>query len=165
MAVVFQGIFFPLNDLCTILSRLLFTFIAYLLNTTQYQMRKLFNSTYRKDYFDGYSIGVNPHLSLERKKNKAFVTGFKSGRLDYENRNGLICCGIPQRIITEKILEDFLIAGMFGFDIETDGYTAFQINIISHWYQSGVEKYDPDQYSNLAALLNTNNIEMNLAHQ
>ncbi|MBE0393756.1 hypothetical protein HNQ02_002063 [Flavobacterium sp. 7E] len=128
-------------------------------------MKKLFSSTYSKNYFDGYAIGSNPLLSLEGKKSKAFVTGFKSGRLDYENMNGLICYGIPQRIITEKILEDFLIAGMFGFDIDAEGYTVFQINIISQWYQSGVEKYEPEQNLILEALLNANNIEMSLAHQ
>jgi hypothetical protein len=31
----------------------------------------------------------------------AFSAGFKSGRLDYENMNGLIF-RIPQRIVTEK---------------------------------------------------------------
>lgn len=127
-------------------------------------MKKLFSSIYRKDYIYGYSIGCNPLLSLEEKKSKAFVTGFKSGRLDYENMNGLISYGIPQRIITEKVLEDFLIAGMFGFEIDAEGYTVFQINIISQWYQSGVEKYDPEQNSSLEALLNANDIEMSLSH-
>ncbi|MEZ7498927.1 hypothetical protein QO200_09255 [Flavobacterium sp. Arc3] len=123
-------------------------------------MKELFSSTYRKGYFDGYSIGINPLLSFEGKKNKAFVAGFKSGRLDYESWNGLICYGIPKRILTEKVLEDFLVAGMCGFDIDDEGYTIFQLNIISNWYQSGIEKYDPNQYANLEALLTEKGIEM-----
>lgn len=124
-------------------------------------MKNIFSSTYRKDYFEGYYIGLNPLLSLEDKTNKAVVAGFRSGRLDYEDKNGFICNGIPQRIVTEKILEDFLVAGMFGFDIDVDGYSTYQISIISQWYQSGVEKYDPQQYENLTNLLSSNNIEMN----
>ena len=54
--------------------------------------------------------------------------------------NGYIVDGIPERIVTIKILEDFLLAGILGLSIETEGYTIFQLNVISKWYQSGVEK-------------------------
>jgi len=47
---------------------------------------------------------------------------------------------------------------MFGLPIDADDYTAYQINIISKWYQSGIEKYDPDEYSNLLELLEENGI-------
>jgi hypothetical protein len=127
-------------------------------------MKEIFNSTYCKDYFEGYRAGSNPHLSFKAKRKKAFVIGFKSGRTDYENRNGLVSCGIPKRIVTEKILEDFLIAGMYGFEIDAEGFTAFQMNVILKWYKSGVEKYDPQQYTNLVALLDENEIEMNSDH-
>lgn len=125
-------------------------------------MKNIFSSTYRKDYLDGYNTGLNPFLKLKSKSNKAITAGFKSGRTDYEDRNGRISNGIPKRIVTEKILEDFLIAGMFGFDIDIEGYTTFQINTISKWYQSGTEKYDPKQYDNLSALLNRDEIVMSI---
>ncbi|SEA02960.1 hypothetical protein SAMN05443667_101667 [Flavobacterium gillisiae] len=126
-------------------------------------MKEIFSSTYRIGYLDGYSMGLNPHESSEGNTETAFSAGFKSGRLDYENMNGLICFGIPQRIVTEKVLEDFLIAGMLGFDVDADGYTANQMNIISKWYESGIEKYEPNQYANLSALLSENEIKMNQA--
>lgn len=161
IGIVFQRVFFHLNDLGIISDILFYIFadsiVKYHINT---HMKELFSSTYRKDYFDGYSVGINPLLCLEGKKNKAFFTGFKSGRLDYESWNGLVCYGIPQRIVTEKVLENFLLAGMCGFDIDDEGYTIFQLNIISNWYQSGIEKYDPNQYANLEALLSENEIEL-----
>jgi hypothetical protein len=127
-------------------------------------MKELYNSTYCKDYVEGYKSGLNPFLTLNKKQKKAFATGFKSGRSDYENRNGLVSCGIPKRIVTEKTLEDFLIAGMYGFEIEAEGFTTFQMNMILKWYNSGVEKYDPTQYTSLLALLDENEIEMSADH-
>lgn len=104
-----------------------------------------FTSTYRQDYFEGYSNGQNPFLQIDSEKNSvAFISGFNSGRMDYEEMNGQISKGIPQRIVTIKILEDFLLAGLLGLSIEdTNDYTSYQLNIIAKWYQSGVEKYDP----------------------
>jgi hypothetical protein len=127
-------------------------------------MKELDNSTDCQDYFEGYKAGLNPFLAFKKKRKKAFLTGFKSGRSDYESRNGLVSCGIPKRIVTEKTLEDFLIAGMYGFEVDAEGYTAFQMNVILKWYKSGVEKYDPIQYINLTALLDENEIEMSADH-
>lgn len=124
-------------------------------------MKKIFSSTYRKDYFEGYSIGLDPFLPFSGTKKEGFITGFKSGRLDYERMNGCISNGIPNRIVTEKILEDFLIAGMFGLPIDEDEYTEYQIDIISKWYQSGIEKYDPNEHTNLVELLEENDIFIN----
>ena len=137
-------------------------FVVLLLNSTQVFMKKTYDATDRKEYLEGYAMGLNPFLSLKRKMSKATIAGFKSGRIDYDDRNGRISNGIPKRIVTEKILEDFLIAGMFGFDIDIEGYTTFQINTISKWYQSGTEKYDPKQYDNLSALLNRDEIVMSI---
>jgi hypothetical protein len=61
--------------------------------------------------------------------------------------NGLICNGI-QRIVTDMILEDFLIAGLLGF-IDDEGYTAHQVAMIEEWYQSGIEKYEPNHSNTL----------------
>ena len=135
-------------------------FCIFIENSSLTVMKKIFNATYRKDYLEGYAAGLNPFLSLKTKMNKATVAGFKSGRMDYEDRNGRVSNGIPKRIITEKVLEDFLLAGMFGFDIDIEGYTTFQINTISKWYQSGTEKYDPNQFANLSSLLNDQKIAM-----
>jgi len=109
--------------------------------------KNIYTTTYRQDYFQGYSNGQNPFLQIDSKKNSvAFISGFNSGRMDYEEMNGQISKGIPQRTVTIKILEDFLLAGLLGLSIEdTDDYSSYQLNIIAKWYQSGVEKYDPSQ--------------------
>ena len=123
--------------------------------------KNIFSPTYRQDYFEGYSIGLNPYKSIEcTEKSKAFYSGFESGRLDYESRNGKICDGIPNCIVTNKILEEFLLAGLLGLSIETDSYTIFQLNVIVKWYQSGTEKYDPSQTNYLLTILENKGIEI-----
>jgi hypothetical protein len=123
---------------------------------------KVFSTSYRQDYFQGYSNGQDPFLQIDSKKNSvAFISGFNSGRMDYEEMNGQISKGIPQRTVTIKVLEDFLLAGLLGLSIEdTDDYTSFQLNIIAKWYQSGVEKYDPTQSMYLFEVLEEIGIEI-----
>ncbi|WP_395050752.1 hypothetical protein [Flavobacterium sp.] len=108
-------------------------------------IRKTFSTSYRQDYFQGYSNGMNPFLQNTSKKSSvAFISGFNSGRMDYEEMNGQIAKGIPKRIVTIKVLEEFLLAGLLGLRLEdTNDFTSFQLNVISKWYQSGIEKYDP----------------------
>lgn len=125
--------------------------------------KNIFSTTYRQDYFEGYSNGSNPFLEINNEKSSvAFISGFNSGRMDYEEMNGQISKGIPQRTVTIKVLEDFLLAGLLGLSIEdTDDYTSYQLNIISKWYQSGVEKYDPNQSIYLSTILEESGIQLN----
>ncbi|MBA4275517.1 hypothetical protein [Flavobacterium sp.] len=125
--------------------------------------KNIFSTTYRQEYFQGYSNGFNPFLEINSEKNSvAFISGFNSGRMDYEEMNGRIAEGIPQHIVTTKVLEDFLLAGLLGLSIEdTNKYTLYQINIISKWYQSGVEKYDPSQSIYLSSILEESGIQLN----
>lgn len=123
-------------------------------------MNNIFNPVYRQDYLQGYSNGLNPYLAINKKQNEAFVYGFNQGRQDYERMNGKVVHGIPKLIVTNKVLEDFLLAGMLGISINDDGYTAFQIDVISKWYQSGIEKYNPNQSSYLLAILEENGIDI-----
>ena len=125
--------------------------------------KNIFSTTYRQDYFQGYSNGFNPFLEINSKKSSvAFISGFNSGRMDYEEMNGRIKEGIPQHIVTTKVLEDFLLAGLLGLSIEdTNKYTSYQLNIISKWYQSGVEKYDPSQSIYLSSILDESGIQLN----
>jgi hypothetical protein len=120
----------------------------------------IFNPLYREDYIEGYSNGSNPYLKLTEDKSEAYNFGFEQGRADYERMNGKIVYGIPQLIVTNKVLEDFLLAGMLGMGIDSDGYNSFQIDVIQKWYQSGVEKYDPGQSSYLLSILEENGIEL-----
>jgi hypothetical protein len=55
-------------------------------------------------------------------------------------------------------LEDFLISGLLGLPLDTDGYTSHQIIMIEKWYQSGIEKYDPNQSISLFEILEKNGI-------
>lgn len=124
--------------------------------------KKIFSTSYRQDYYLGYSDGMNPFLQNTSNKNSvAFISGFNSGRMDYEEMNGQIAKGIPQRIVTIKVLEEFLLAGLLGLSLEdTNYYTNFQLNVISKWYQSGVEKYDPTHSDYLFDLLEEIGIEI-----
>ena len=124
--------------------------------------KNIYSPTYRQDYFEGYSLGLNPYKSSEcTDKSEAFYSGFNSGRMDYESMNGSIKNGIPKCIVTNKILEEFLLAGLLGLSIETESYTIFQLNVIVKWYQSGTEKYDPNQTNYLLSILEMNGIEIN----
>lgn len=123
-------------------------------------MNNIFNPVYRQDYLKGYSNGQNPNLKIEENQNEAYIYGFNQGRTDYERMNGKVIHGIPKLIVTNKVLEDFLLAGMLGISINDDDYTAFQIDVISKWYQSGIEKYNPNQSSYLLAILEENGIEI-----
>ena len=105
-------------------------------------MEDIFNPVYRSDYFKGYTSGLNPVIEVSTIYNNAFREGFTIGREEYENLNGKLIHGIPKLIVTTKVLEDFLLAGMLGMNIDENGYTPFQIEVIQKWYQSGIEKYD-----------------------
>lgn len=128
--------------------------------THYYPMNNIFNPVYRQDYLKGYSNGLNPYLKVLENKNDAYSIGFNQGRLEYERMNGKIIHGIPKLIVTNKVLEDFLLAGMLGISINDDGYTAYQIDVISKWYQSGIEKYNPAQSDYLLRILEKNDIEI-----
>ena len=123
-------------------------------------MNNIFNPIYRQDYLEGYSNGQNPYLKIAKNQSEAYIYGFNQGRLDYERMNGKVIHGIPKLIVTNKVLEDFLLAGMLGISINDDDYTAFQIDVISKWYQSGIEKYNPSQSSYLLGILEDNGIEI-----
>ncbi len=124
--------------------------------------KNIFSSSYRQDYFDGYSNGQNPFLLMDCEKSSvAYISGFNSGRMDYEEMNGQISKGIPQRIVTIKVLEEFLLAGLLGLSIEdTNDYSSYQLNIIAKWYQSGVEKYDPSHSTYLFEVLEDKGIQV-----
>ncbi|MDI1316605.1 hypothetical protein [Flavobacterium sp.] len=116
-------------------------------------MNNIFNPIYRQEYLEGYSSGLNPYITINQNRKEAFASGFNQGRQDYERMNGKVVHGIPKLIVTNKVLEDFLLAGMLGIRINDDDYTSFQIDVISKWYQSGIEKYNPNQSSYLLGIL------------
>ncbi len=125
-------------------------------------MDSISNPLYRNDYIEGYSIGLNPFLQIAPpvlKKSEGFSSGFSYGRLEYERLNGPLVFGIPLKIVSDKVLEEFLLAGMLGMNIDSEGYTAHQMNILQQWYQSGIEKYEPNESLYLLALLECNGIE------
>lgn len=124
-------------------------------------MKNIFSPDYREEYFKGYTSGFNPYLRFNKKQcSEAFNSGFNFGRLDYERMNGHIASGIPKRIVTDKVLEDFLLAGVLGMSIDADGFTPHQIDVVNKWYQSGIEKYDPEPGMYLAEVLEINGIEI-----
>lgn len=124
-------------------------------------MKKKFSPVCRKHYFEGYSIGSNPYLEYnDAMQNDAFIIGFKAGREEYVRMNGSMCYGIPERIVTIGVLEDFLIAGLLGLPIDDEGYTVYQLSMIEEWYQSGIEKYEPKHSNTLFELLEKSGIQI-----
>lgn len=124
--------------------------------------KKTYSYSYRQDYLDGHLNGLNPFLQMDTEKSSvAYISGFNSGRMDYEEMNGQISKGIPKQIVTIKVLEEFLLSGLLGLDIEqTDEYTPYQLNVISKWYQSGIEKYDPIHSTYLIEVLEDIGIQL-----
>lgn len=124
-------------------------------------IRNIFNSAYRQEYFEGYSKGINPFPEASfHSGSEAFNSGFAIGRMDYEEMNGNIEEGIPQLIVTNKVLEEFLLSGLLGLSIDTSGYTPYQLNIIDKWYQSGMEKFDTNQSIYLYQILEEKGIQL-----
>lgn len=129
-------------------------------------MEDIFNSTYRKYYIQGYTFGLLPvfHDCEDMLKiaphfqNEAFISGFHEGRHEYEKLNGKLDEGIPERIITEKILADYFLEGKLGMPCDLDGYTQHQKEIIKQYYTSGASYYIPGYDSGLNSLLGFNSI-------
>jgi len=123
-------------------------------------IKKTSNPIYREEYLKGYGFGLNPHFNLDTTlQTEAFYAGFDFGRAEYEGMNGLVSAGIPDIIVTKKTLDDFLLAGMLGLDIESDGYTTFQLDVIEIWYRNGIEHYDPNHAIYLRTVLEDAGIE------
>ena len=123
--------------------------------------QNIFNPVFRQDYLDGYLLGMNPYSKNDSKEtNEAFIFGFNSGRKYYEEMNGNVIDGIPHLIVTEKVLEEFLLAGLLGLKIDTYGYTQHQLNVLAKWYQSGTEQYNPTEGIYLISILEENGIEI-----
>jgi len=124
-------------------------------------MKDIYNPIYRQEYLEGYSNGLDPYATINGQFNsEAFNFGFHSGRQEYESMNGRILDGIPFKIVTKRVLEDFLLAGMLGLSVDTDNYTTNQLNVLAKWYQSGIEKYDPNESTYLFSVLAKNGIEV-----
>lgn len=125
-------------------------------------MEDFYNPVYRDEYLQGFAVGLNPieENQLVDQSNKAFNSGFQYGREEYERLNGKIALGIPKFILTDKILEEFMLAGMLGMEIEYAHYNSHQLYIIEQWYKSGIEKYDANETIYLVALLESEGIEV-----
>ena len=124
-------------------------------------LKKALAPAFREDYLKGYAAGLDPHSVFSKTANtEAFHSGFNNGRLEYEAMNGLVCAGIPERIVTRKTLDDFLLAGMLGLEIDSDHYTTFQLDVIEIWYRNGIEQYNPEQTDYLRLILENEGIEM-----
>lgn len=126
-------------------------------------MDNIFNPTYRAAYFTGYCTSMNPTITIQpdlSDDSEAFIDGFNAGRMDYESWNGSLDYGIALRVITKNVLEDFLLSGLLGLNIDTNDYTPYQLNILSKWYQSGTEKYEPKNSLYLFSILEENRIQI-----
>jgi hypothetical protein len=122
-------------------------------------MEDTYNPAYREQFYEGYTVGLNPAKIVSANlSSEAFTSGFQSGRREYERLNGRITSGIPKRIVTKRVLEEFMLAGMLGMDTDSEHYTPYQMEILLKWYQSGIEKYDPEHSSYLIWVLESKGI-------
>ena len=124
------------------------------------KLKKITQPAYREEYLKGYSAGLSPYTVFDQNDSEAFHSGFDNGRLEYEAMNGPVTSGVPHRIVTRKTLDDFLLAGMLGLDIDSDDYTTFQLDVIQIWYRNGIEQYNPAQSDYLIDLLEKIGIEI-----
>ena len=132
-------------------------------------MENTFNFKFKKKYLQGYTFGLHPvfydcedMLSVAPHFNtEAFIAGFHDGRLAYEKLNGNVANGIPHQIITEKLLDGFLMEGKMGMSLVTDGFTSHQITFIRKYYLKGCSQYESDFDISLYSLLAINDIDYN----
>jgi hypothetical protein len=126
-------------------------------------MDNIYSPIYRRDYLAGYYSAFNPYIQhREEMHNAAYNSGFSIGRSEFEDMNGRLSQGIPLRILTRKTLEEFMLAGILGMAVDFSGYNAYQIEIINRWYQSGIEKYEPQFAEYLHDVLDDCGIEMSV---
>jgi hypothetical protein len=134
-------------------------------NTTT-AMKNLFSPPHRRDYSNGYEQGFDPSAFCSAHDcSEAFLSGFQSGRLDYERLNGRISDGIPMRIITHATLEEFYLAGMLGLEIGAEGFTPRQVDTVSEWYRRGLERYQPQHMEYLTEVLESSGIDLRPASE
>lgn len=133
-----------------------------------FSVEDIFNDKHRKLYIQGYTFGLLPVFHdcedmlriAPHFQNEAFISGFCEGRHEYERLNGPLHKGIPEKIITEKILADYFMDGRLGLPIDLDGYTGHQRKIILQYYNSGVSYYSQGFDSPLHDLLAQSGIGM-----
>ena len=125
-------------------------------------MENLFDKTYKEAYSKGYQWGLSPAFnSIEDIKdfisldyNEAFISGFNSGRLEYEKYNGAIIDGIPHRILTQKILTDYMLMGQIGMPLDMTHFNTPQKARIRKYYAVGLKHFCSDNDIMLCRVLN-----------
>ncbi|HEX8270635.1 MAG TPA: hypothetical protein VF581_12145 [Flavobacterium sp.] len=124
-------------------------------------MENLSNPKYHKQYLQGYAFGNNPAFAefedinncTREFKSEAFKSGFASGRSEYERINGPLSHGIPHQILSQKILQEFLMLGRLGMPLEASEYSEHQQKVIQQYYGSGRTFYNCDGDISLYLLL------------
>jgi hypothetical protein len=73
-------------------------------------MKQTYNSIYVKEYYEGYSMGINPFSSSNLvKSNAAIYAGFQSGRSEYERMNGYLSAGIRHVLLLIRFSKIFYL--------------------------------------------------------
>ena len=106
---------------------------------------------FKKQYLRGYVFGMNPifHDCENPRRivppihDDAFLLGFDEGRLCYEKLNGPLCNGIPERVITDKLVREMYIDGNLGYPIDLLGFSTPQQRVLLEAYNDGAANMDP----------------------
>lgn len=136
-------------------------------------MENISHPEFQKFYDHGYTFGMNPIFEecedlsriAPKYRNEAFLRGFTVGRNEYEKLNGSVCDGIPNQILTERILLGFRIDAQLGIKLEAEGYNDFQMKLIVSHYEAGAGRYNESQNFSLYSLLGENGIGLESTQQ
>ena len=131
-------------------------------------MENLYDPKYLKRYKQGYCFGLNPVFSdfedisrlSTRFNTQGFRDGFACGRMEYEALNGSLENGIPAKILSQTVLDDFLLLGMTGMAPEMSGYTQTQKRHILKSYERGLRQHNPDHDIILFSLLDESGVAL-----
>lgn len=124
-------------------------------------MENLSDKTFNEAYAKGYQWGLSPAFkSIEEIEdfisldyNDAFISGFDSGRQEYEKYNGPIADGIPHRILTQKILSDYMQIGRIGMPLDMKDFNPEQKARIRKYYSVGLKHFTGDNDITLCTVL------------
>jgi hypothetical protein len=121
---------------------------------------------FRKDYEKGFLLGQDPTQKRTDyiQDNAVLLNGFDNGRILYIKSNGSLEFGLPEKIVTKMLLEEYELLGSIGMPICVKGYTALQATLLRRSYFKGRNHHDPTGDIALCMLLQSTGIAISQKH-
>jgi hypothetical protein len=120
----------------------------------------------QNDYEKGFVIGQDPTQKRMDyiEDNAALLKGFDNGRIQYIKLNGPLASGIPAKIVTKALLEEYKLHGAIGMRVCVKGYTKLQAMHLCRSYSKGRNDNDPANDIALCMLLKSAGIAISQKH-